>query len=327
MPPREIPPKSGNTFPVIGRTIKDLVNPSDVEHRIKIALTMLAEFTHSDRIAFIQLEAEKDLASGRVVGLLRRGETVYPNNSIRIDVSPFKDIIESKEHCIYKMASGSFCLCLPLIDLHDEAFGIIVLDQKTEEPLPEQKMQTLILLTSLIAVLMGNASQPQATAFDSMTGFYKQDHFEVRFREEIARTKRQGCQLVLVATELDQFKQFNETYGNHTGNIILRELSTILRYSIRKDVDIPYYFHRGRFVVILPNTDERGSIVVAERIGKNCEIYPFPHNNETIKLTICSGLAVIYPDTIISQEQFFDRTIEMLKKAKENGPNQIMIWE
>ena len=323
----EIPPELEITFPVISHKIRDLIVAADSEPKINIVLNMLAEFTRSDRIAFIELDQKQVSTSGKVVGLLRRGQTTYPNNSIRIDVPPFKDVIETNEHGVFRMANGSSCLSLPLIGVHDQVFGIIIIDQETEVPPSEQEMQTLIVLTSLLTLSLEYTSHPQATAFDKLTGFYTQDHLVLRLREEMARTKRQGSQLSVVVAEVDHFKHLNDTYGYQQGDIILRELAKIIRYSIRKDVDLPYYIHRGRFVTLLPNTSQKGAGVVAERIRENCEYYPFPCQDETLKLTISIGISGIGPDSEVSQEQFLERGDKMLEKAKESGHNHVMVWE
>ncbi len=99
---------------------------------------------------------------------------------------------------------------------------------------------------------------------DSLTGLYNQRHFYLRLREEITRARRQKQNLSLILLDLDNFKWFNDTHGHLAGDELLQKTGTIIRASIRVDVDSGYRYGGDEFAVILIDADE----TVASDIGK-----------------------------------------------------------
>ncbi len=99
---------------------------------------------------------------------------------------------------------------------------------------------------------------------DSLTGLYNQRHFYLRLREEITRARRQKQRLSLILFDLDNFKWFNDTHGHLAGDELLQKTGTIVRASIRVDVDSGYRYGGDEFAVILIDADE----TVASEIGK-----------------------------------------------------------
>lgn len=99
---------------------------------------------------------------------------------------------------------------------------------------------------------------------DSLTGLYNQRHFYLRLREEITRARRQKQNLSLILLDLDNFKWFNDTHGHLAGDEVLQKTGTIIRASIRVDVDSGYRYGGDEFAAILIDADE----TVANEIGK-----------------------------------------------------------
>jgi diguanylate cyclase (GGDEF)-like protein len=102
---------------------------------------------------------------------------------------------------------------------------------------------------------------------DSLTGLYNQRHFYLRLREEITRARRQKGRLSLILLDLDNFKWFNDTYGHLAGDELLQKTGTIIRASIRVDVDSGFRYGGDEFAVILIDAEETVTNEIGKRIA------------------------------------------------------------
>jgi PleD family two-component response regulator len=86
---------------------------------------------------------------------------------------------------------------------------------------------------------------------DSLTGLYNQRHFYTRLKDEVTRAKRQKHPLSLILLDLDNFKEYNDTYGHLEGDEMLRNVGQIINNSIREGVDSGYRYGGDEFAILL----------------------------------------------------------------------------
>ncbi len=111
---------------------------------------------------------------------------------------------------------------------------------------------------------------------DSLTELYNSRHFYDQIRRELGRLKRNpGRTLSLILLDVDHFKEYNDTMGHQRGDQVLRSLAMVIKACIRKDIDAGFRYGGDEFVVLLPETDQASSIVVAERIQKQFSSFKF----------------------------------------------------
>jgi diguanylate cyclase (GGDEF)-like protein len=124
--------------------------------------------------------------------------------------------------------------------------------------------------------------------------------------------------------DVDFFKNYNDALGHPAGDEVLRQLSTLLKSSVR-DNDIVARYGGEEFAVILPATDIEGATKLAERIRIKVEKHRFP--NEEIQpggvLTISIGIAV-YPDNATNMEDAIVAADRALYFAKTSGRNRVV---
>ena len=104
---------------------------------------------------------------------------------------------------------------------------------------------------------------------DNLTGLFNQRHFYIRMAEESKRAHRMGYPLCLILFDLDNFKQYNDTYGHLAGDEVLRLIGMIIRNSIREDTDTGFRYGGDEFAVILPSSTEDDARGVADRIRRS----------------------------------------------------------
>jgi diguanylate cyclase (GGDEF)-like protein len=104
---------------------------------------------------------------------------------------------------------------------------------------------------------------------DSLTGLFNQRHFYSRLKDEIKRSERQkqSQQLGLILLDLDNFKNFNDTYGHLAGDDLLQKVGNIINACIRESVDSGYRYGGDEFAVILIDADTE----IGHAIGKRIE--------------------------------------------------------
>jgi diguanylate cyclase (GGDEF)-like protein len=213
----------------------------------------------------------------------------------------------------------------------EEIIGIICLGPSvTGQEYPLDILEMLGILTNMLSVALHNARNfdqiKEMSYTDDMTGLHNYRFFQMRLKEEIARAGRNSSSLSLLILDVDYFKNYNDTLGHPAGDEILRQLSRILKSSLR-DNDIVARYGGEEFAIILPSTDENGAKVLAERIRKMVEDYKFPHQeiqpNGT--LTISIGIA-LYPENAMKKNDIVVAADRALYFAKERGRNRVVLF-
>jgi len=90
---------------------------------------------------------------------------------------------------------------------------------------------------------------------DRLTGLNNQRFLYESLEREIRRKSRTSKELTLALLDLDNFKGFNEIYGDLKGDDVLAEIGNIIQASIRKGIDSAYRYGGDEFMLILPETD------------------------------------------------------------------------
>jgi diguanylate cyclase (GGDEF)-like protein len=101
---------------------------------------------------------------------------------------------------------------------------------------------------------------------DGLTGLYNRRYFDQNLRHEAIRALRQNYNMYLLFIDLDNFKEYNDSYGHQQGDSLLRELAKIILGNIRRDVDSAYRYGGDEFAVVLPHASRRQALMVAERL-------------------------------------------------------------
>ncbi|MFH2125592.1 MAG: sensor domain-containing diguanylate cyclase [Pseudomonadota bacterium] len=99
---------------------------------------------------------------------------------------------------------------------------------------------------------------------DSLTGLYNRRHFHETLSHEVQRSQRYQRPLTLAMLDLDSFKPFNDTYGHHEGDNILRLVSDTMRASLRQ-LDHAFRLGGDEFAFLLVETDLEQGLMAVER--------------------------------------------------------------
>jgi len=158
---------------------------------------------------------------------------------------------------------------------------------------------------------------------DALTSLFNFRFFTETIALEMERTRRGTQPLSMILLDIDHFKKFNDQWGHELGNHALVHIANLIKLAVRK-LDFPCRFGGEEFVILLPNTDLRQAVNVADRL---CEmIATTPLNLEgggSITITASLGVDQFASSNSESSEAFIHRVDAWLYKAKHRGRNQV----
>jgi diguanylate cyclase (GGDEF)-like protein len=156
---------------------------------------------------------------------------------------------------------------------------------------------------------------------DELTGLYNRRYFMEKLNQQKALSERDDSDFVICYCDLDHFKMINDTFGHHTGDIVLKEFADILKTSIR-EIDYAARFGGEEFVCLLVKTDMENSKKVTERIRETIASYNFSDIAPSLQATVSIGIANFKEFNTI-QETLMSADHRMYD-AKHNGRNKVV---
>lgn len=161
----------------------------------------------------------------------------------------------------------------------------------------------------------------QKTTRDPMTGAYNKEYFTKALAQslEIARS---GYPLSLIIFDLDHFKKVNDTYGHLAGDYVLKETCRVLRDSVVRAEDVFARYGGEEFAVVMPDSQLKIAVGVAERIRKTLESHDFVFEGTKIPVSASLGVVAWKPDFTTS-DQMISAADELLYKSKAAGRNRV----
>jgi len=153
---------------------------------------------------------------------------------------------------------------------------------------------------------------------DALTGLYNRRAFDEKLAEEFERARRYRFPLSLLLIDVDNFKMFNDAMGHAEGDELLRLVAAMLKENARAN-DITARYGGDEFVVILPNTESKVALHLAERLRMNARgicLAPF-------QITLSIGVAALLPH-MQEERELIVSADTALYTAKRCGRNQVV---
>jgi len=160
---------------------------------------------------------------------------------------------------------------------------------------------------------------------DQLTNLPNRRSFDARLRMEWNRAVREQTPISILITDVDNFKNFNNTYGHQQGDLVLQMVAKTFPQSFRHPGDFAARWGGEEFVVLLPNTSLDDVLDIAEKIRANIENAVIPCiDGSTTKVTVSIGVNSQIPAQGDSIDAFISGADKALYTAKENGRNRII---
>ena len=158
---------------------------------------------------------------------------------------------------------------------------------------------------------------------DLYTGLYNKKTFDDCLPGFIEECRGQKTSLSLAIFDVDHFKQVNDVYGHVVGDRVLIHLSQILKNNKSENI-IAFRIGGEEFAVLFKDYCAKDAYKICDSMRSSMESSSL-HEVDKKRITISGGLACMGSCT--SAEKLFKAADSALYEAKNNGRNQVIIYE
>jgi diguanylate cyclase (GGDEF)-like protein len=158
---------------------------------------------------------------------------------------------------------------------------------------------------------------------DPLTRLLNRRGFDEAALRALAQAQRGRRPLALVLGDVDRFKTINDTWGHGVGDRALQAFAEQLRRGRRKD-DVVARVGGEEFALLLPNTDGRQAVELAEQIRRSLEHVELEARGERIALAASFGVAE-RGEGAFDAASLMGAADRALYRAKEAGRNQVRL--
>ena len=163
----------------------------------------------------------------------------------------------------------------------------------------------------------------EAAFVDPLTGLANRRRFDERLGEEVRRAQAIGLPLTLLVLDIDHFKRVNDTYGHAVGDVVLRQVATLIAAKSRH-LDTVCRVGGEEFVVIVPGIEGPFAAASAERLRRAVAETPIPVEGQVdLSTTLSLGLATLREGE--TAELLFRRADAALYGAKRGGRDRVSL--
>jgi diguanylate cyclase (GGDEF)-like protein len=160
---------------------------------------------------------------------------------------------------------------------------------------------------------------------DALTGLANRRSFELALAREIDRVARAGEPALLLALDIDHFKQVNDSHGHASGDLVLKGVAAALLDCVRP-MDLVARVGGEEFAIIMPNCPSTFGEAVAERVRRRVEALPVAIGpGQQIHVSVSIGGAFAPQWVRSSSSLWIERADVQLYRAKEHGRNRVCL--
>jgi diguanylate cyclase (GGDEF)-like protein len=157
---------------------------------------------------------------------------------------------------------------------------------------------------------------------DFLTGLYNRRYFFEFGQKLFESAKRDNLSLGCAMIDVDHFKKINDTYGHKAGDLVLQQVSSILKNRMR-GTDIIARIGGEEFCVLTVNLKEKDAKKVFETLRQTVEDSPVEiDDGKKIKVTISIGVVTELADSL---EDMLKKADSLLYEAKKTGRNKVIV--
>ncbi|MEB3229893.1 MAG: diguanylate cyclase [Leptolyngbyaceae bacterium] len=218
-------------------------------------------------------------------------------------------------------------LCIPMI-AQGETLGLFFLSSPNPDALTSAKQQLAHTVAEQIALTLANlnlrATLQNQSIRDPLTGLYNRHYFEETLQREIARAQAKQTEIGVIMVDIDHFKQFNDTYGQGTGDLVMQAIGKLLREQVW-GVDIACRYGGEELTVILPDTTLEKAQAKANEIREAISLLKVPFHGKMVQQIHASLGVAGFPKHGNNRITLLQTAIAALHRAKGNGRNQVIL--
>jgi len=200
-----------------------------------------------------------------------------------------------------------------------------ILNNRASDKAEKSLLKTSVTALKRVQTLDTKAKEYFAlTITDDLIECRNGRYFREKYAVETFQAQSYGRPLSLIVFDVDRFKKVNDAKGagHQAGDYVLRELAqTVAAKMIRPQTDVFARYGGDEFVFLLPETDEKGAVALAEKVRSAVEAHKFVYEGNVIPVTLSMGVTQFNPyDT----EDMFSVADRCLYAAKATGRDRVV---
>ncbi|HEX3241323.1 MAG TPA: sensor domain-containing diguanylate cyclase [Solirubrobacterales bacterium] len=246
------------TMELIAERSQELTRASGAVIEIAEGEEMVYEVTTGDATPYLGMRLEQ--------GESLSGLCLREGRLLRSDDTSGDDRVNAG---LAEQANAASIVCVPL-NHRRVPVGVLKVYSDLVANFDDDDVETLELLTDVIAAHISNASRFEVEAHDSrhdsLTGLANRRAYEERLAVETSRATRYDQPLSICLLDLDGFKAVNERLGHPAGDEVLREVARLIDES--RVADDAFRVGGDEFAILMPQTDPAQARRGAERLAK-----------------------------------------------------------
>jgi diguanylate cyclase (GGDEF)-like protein len=232
-----------------------------------------------------------------------------------------------------KMRSVSSVALLPL-SRNMELVGSLNLASHHQDRFSENSASDFLQrLAAIVTVCLENVCNLERLKklglTDMLTGVNNRRFFDQRLIEEVGRAQRDNLVISCLFFDVDYFKKVNDNHGHNEGDMVLREVASLIRMNLRSS-DVIARYGGEEFSAILNNTDVDKAIEISERIRQSIEDREFEMSNgNSLRITTSIGIATMHAGRYSINidrlgQDLVQKSDQCLYEAKRSGRNRVI---
>ncbi|BEP28952.1 diguanylate cyclase [Helicovermis profundi] len=185
-----------------------------------------------------------------------------------------------------------------------------------------ETLNHFIDINKMVYLMVENYNLKTLSTRDKLTEVLLRGRIEEIFSKELFKSKQISSNFSVVMSDIDKFKNINDTYGHLKGDEVLKRIGKILNSSLRKTDKVGRYGGE-EFIMILPNTNTEEAYKICEKIRNN--IYGYFLDEGNVLVTMSFGISS-YPNDGINEQELVEKADKALYFSKNNGRNLTTVW-
>jgi diguanylate cyclase (GGDEF)-like protein len=218
-------------------------------------------------------------------------------------------------------------LCLPLAAL-GETLGILHISVPDASALTTARLALIQQCGEYAALRLANLRLREKlhdqSIRDPLTGLYNRRFLEATLEQELHRSGRHHTGLGVIMADIDKFKAFNDSFGHNAGDIVLKEVGSLFRRSVRTE-DIVCRYGGEEFLIVMPDTSLESVRERAEVMRDAIAKLELQHAGHALgKITASFGIS-FSQDGVLTPEILLRYADEALYESKRRGCNCVSL--
>ncbi|MDF5708981.1 MAG: diguanylate cyclase [Nostoc sp. S4] len=170
-----------------------------------------------------------------------------------------------------------------------------------------------------------NEELQRLVTLDGLTQIANRRRFNEYLESEWHRLKREKMPLSLILFDVDFFKLYNDSYGHLAGDNCLQKIASALLSTVKRPADLVARYGGEEFSVILPNTETKGAIHLAQAILQAVRDLAIPHAQSSVSdhVTVSLGVVSTVPNCEMSPQYLINAADKALYTAKQQGRDRV----